>query len=178
MAAIPVPVHFDGHNINIITEDSPSTCKNRTKSMGGFSKKNNRRNNGKYGNNKRGSNNNKTQIVNKIAPPSASKENVDDNILGDSMSNESENCEATDDDNKAMKIKINGNGFGHISNKENIDQIKQNEGKIIMNGSINTNTPSSKIEDSQKNALKPINKTIPSSNIIINKQQNNDIKSP
>jgi len=27
MAAIPVPVHFDGHNINIITEDSPSTRK-------------------------------------------------------------------------------------------------------------------------------------------------------
>eukprot|EP01084_Bolivina_argentea_P087344 157750_1 len=33
MAAIPVPVHFDGHNINIITEDSPSTCKNRTKGV-------------------------------------------------------------------------------------------------------------------------------------------------
>jgi len=33
MSAIPVPVHFDGHNINIITEDSPSTCKNRIKGM-------------------------------------------------------------------------------------------------------------------------------------------------
>jgi len=32
MATIPVPVHFDGHNINIITEDSPSTHKCWSKS--------------------------------------------------------------------------------------------------------------------------------------------------
>jgi len=45
----PVPVHFDGHNINIITEDSPSMCKDRTKSMSigiGYRKKNKKRKKG------------------------------------------------------------------------------------------------------------------------------------
>eukprot|EP01084_Bolivina_argentea_P096152 172864_1 len=43
---IPVPVHFDGHNINIITEDSPSTHKSRNKYLN-HGKKNNNQNNSK-----------------------------------------------------------------------------------------------------------------------------------
>jgi len=33
MDAMPVPVHFDGHNINIITEDTPIKCKDHKKIM-------------------------------------------------------------------------------------------------------------------------------------------------
>lgn len=36
MDAVPVPVHFDGHNINIITDDSPAMCKDRTKNLAMF----------------------------------------------------------------------------------------------------------------------------------------------
>lgn len=43
MSTVPVPVHFDGHNINIITEDSPAMCKDRTKSLNLFRKKNNKK---------------------------------------------------------------------------------------------------------------------------------------
>jgi len=93
MAAIPVPVHFDGHNINIITEDSPSTCKNRVKGMNanGTKKKNKKRNvqNGKYGNkqilNKRSAVNAKP-VLSPISNLSASnKENVDERNSNDGV---------------------------------------------------------------------------------------------
>jgi len=50
MTSVPVPVHFDGHNINIITEDSPSMCKDRTKILSMFPKKKNRAKNKKMTN--------------------------------------------------------------------------------------------------------------------------------
>jgi len=100
MAAIPVPVHFDGHNINIITEDSPSTCKNRVKGINfgpGQKPKGKKR--------KNGNGNGKFQTLNKRAPGDsnsvASPSEGDANSVNLSPSNK-ENIEQNDNNSNLL----------------------------------------------------------------------------
>eukprot|EP01083_Nonionella_stella_P115686 343228_1 len=122
MAAIPVPVHFDGHNINIITEDSPSTCKNRTKGVN-YGKKNN--NKGKKRNFNQNGKYPKTQILNKRLPTSTNQNSK----INSTTDSDSKN-------NGTLIISPISSSQKDISpsNKENIDELNP-----ISNNNNNNN---------------------------------------
>eukprot|EP01083_Nonionella_stella_P028406 78222_1 len=151
MAAIPVPVHFDGHNINIITEDSPSTCKSRTKGVNYGKKSNNK--------GKKRNNHGKAQILNKRGPTA-------------NASNKKPNSSTKGDTTLVVSPVIPSDEHSP-SNKENIDEVNQAR---LLNGSIASSNTVTQTETDPQPSHDPLpndhspTKPVDSGNISHNKQ--------